>query len=227
MDSLAVVHAANNVQSFIQGILPGLSDDIAIWIAKLVCSFPILVLVFANEWIGKWLASRSPFLAAYLSPFWDKVKFLANPILAAVLGGLGGDSAAGAFAGVLWGIIKGGTKSMTGKDLSSVTKAKAIAFIVALGLCVSSFAHAQEAHPLMAQKPQASFIQQTTFGIGAGFERGFEDGQQYLGFLDAQLGMSWNHLAPRIRVVRYFGEEDDFSWDPRWKGEVALRLIVW
>jgi len=198
-DSLMAVQAVANVQGFLQGILPGLNEQAAIYVAKLLCGVPIMALIFANEWIGKKLAEASPLISAYLSPLWSRFKFMVNIALGAVLGGLSGDSTLGMAAAAAWGMFKGGAQVMTGKDLSKVTKAKAIVALVALSLCATS-AMAQEATPLIP-KPQANLLQQSTFAIGTGFERGFDSGEPYLGFMDAQLGMSWNHLAPRVRLV--------------------------
>ena len=221
-NSLTAVNAITHIQGFLQGVFPGISEQVTVYLAKLVCAIPICVVIFGNEWVGAKLLPRlSAPAAKFVAPLWDRVKLFANIGLGAILGGLAGDSTLGPFAAIVWKIAQEGGKGMFRADLAQVVKNKAIVGLVALGSLWAGVSYAQEAQPVLPVKPTVSLFSQSTFGVGAGFERAFKDGEDSKAFLDGQLGFSWNHLAPRVRVIRYFGTNEP------WKGEVALRLIVW
>ncbi len=232
-DSLLAVEAVARVSGFLTGILPGLNEQFVAWFSKLVVASPIAVMIFANEWVGGALAKASPSLRGFLTPLWDKWRWAVNPALGALLGGLAGDSTMGLAAGALWGIVKGGSSQLLKADLAGMTRAKAIALVIAGAACLgwgapaiadvpapgaAQFLVQTSAADEVRTKAKVPFSKQLVFAVGGGVR--YAESISTVPFGGVQIGLQpTNHLSPRIGLRYLMGDVK------AWEGEAGLWLV--
>ena len=212
-DSLLAVKAVGTVSGFLTSIAPGLNEQMVAWLSKLIASAPIVVAIFANEWVGKKLHDVSPFVEAYLAPLWAKWRWAVNPALGALVGGLGGDSTMGMAAGVLWSMTKGAASQLGNKDLAGVTRAKAIALVLGVltAAALVSPAGAEEKKPV-------PLLSQLVIASGGGVR--YMESTQTVPFVGLQFGMiPTNHISPRVGVRYLMGDTKS------WEGDAGLWLV--
>jgi hypothetical protein len=88
VDSTAVNAVSDFVVAMLTGLLPGFPEGAAHLIGDLVgtvaVSFPVIPVVWLVGVLSAFLLKRIPVMAAWLSPYWERVRWWMIPLLAAI-----------------------------------------------------------------------------------------------------------------------------------------------
>lgn len=88
VDSTAVNAVSDLVVSLLTGLMPGFPEGAAHLIGDLVgtvaCSFPVIPVVWLVGVLSAFLLKRIPAMAAWVAPYWEKVRWWMIPLLAAI-----------------------------------------------------------------------------------------------------------------------------------------------